>query len=60
MMFRLAINLTWDRPDRFYKPVRSNVGIFVWTKVGSPLLDWASHWFFWRLFAKPPSFSPRI
>jgi hypothetical protein len=29
----LAINLTWDRPDRFYKPVRSNVGIFVLTKV---------------------------
>ncbi|MEI6068248.1 MAG: hypothetical protein WCP96_12960 [Methylococcaceae bacterium] len=34
-----SINLTWDRPDRFYKPVRSNVGIFVLTKVGSLLLN---------------------
>ena len=31
----IAINLTWGRPDRFYKPVRSNIGIFVQTKVGS-------------------------
>ncbi len=28
--------LTRDRPDRFYKPARSNLGIFILTKVGSP------------------------
>jgi len=34
-----AINLTWGRPDRFYKPVRSNVGIFVLTKVASHVME---------------------
>ncbi len=38
-IFFLAINLTWDRPVRFYKPDRSNFGISVLTKAGSLFPD---------------------